>query len=89
MISVIAQGLPRVFSQLIENGLNSAFAKAYEKHLEILPIIDLIFEEGNPAGIKSLLNHQGICEPYVRLPLVPASETLHKRIGDFLSDFKE
>ena len=52
-------------------------------------MIDLIFEEGNPAGIKSLLSHQGICEPYVRLPLMAASDMLHEKIGDALSSIQK
>ena len=86
VISVIGQGIPSLFTEVINSGLDSAFAKAYKKHLPLLSMIDLIFEEGNPAGIKSLLVHQGICKPYVRLPLVPASESLHQRIGAMLSE---
>lgn len=85
VISVIGQGLPSYFSQVMNDGLNNAFAKAYQKHLPLLSMIDLIFEEGNPAGIKSLLSHQGICEPYVRLPLMAASDVLHEKIGNALS----
>ena len=89
VISVIGQGLPSLFLQIINDGLNHAFAKAYQKHLPLLSMIDLIFEEGNPAGIKSLLSHQGICEPYVRLPLMAASEMLHEKIGHALSNIKK
>ena len=89
VISVIGQGLPSLFSQIINDGLNHAFAKAYQKHLPLLSMIDLIFEEGNPAGIKSLLSHQGICEPYVRLPLMAARDILHEKIGDALSSIQK
>lgn len=101
VISVIGQGLPELFSQIMDDGLHSAFgsaevyaersrsAKAYKSHLSLLPLIDLIFEEGNPAGIKSLLAHQGICKSYVRLPLIPVSESLHQRIGQFLTIFQK
>lgn len=88
VISVIGQGLPTVFSALISDGLSGAFAKAYENHLQLLDIIDLIFKEGNPAGIKSLLAHQNICKPYVRLPLVTASDALHKEIGQAYRQLK-
>ena len=46
--------------------------------------IDYIFEEGNPAGIKVLLNKLGICEPFVRLPLVKASTKLQEKISTFI-----
>lgn len=85
VISVIGQGIPEVFTEIINNGLDNAFAKAYKEHFKILELIDLIFEEGNPAGIKSLLAHQGVCKPFVRLPLVKATDELHQKIGAFLN----
>ncbi len=87
VISVIGQGLVSEFSEMIHNGLEGAFAKAYQKHFNIMPSIDLIFEEGNPAGIKSLLSHKGICGDAVRLPLVKASDGLGQKIKDFLNAF--
>ena len=84
VISVIGQGLVTSFSSMIRNGLEGAFAKAYQAHYQIMPSIDLIFEEGNPAGIKSLLTQINICQDHVRLPLVKASEDLKERIGAYL-----
>ncbi|MEP0265626.1 4-hydroxy-tetrahydrodipicolinate synthase [Dokdonia sp.] len=84
VISVIGQGVAKPFSDMIRFGLEGAFAKAYQFHYTVMPSIDLIFEEGNPAGIKSLLQHIGICKDYVRLPLVKASDTLNQKIGSFL-----
>ena len=46
--------------------------------------IDFIFEEGNPAGIKALLKKMSICEPYVRLPLVEATNELQEKISTFI-----
>lgn len=84
VISVIGQGLVSSFSTLIRDGLEGAFAKAYTAHYQIMPSIDLIFEEGNPAGIKSLLAHLDICQDFVRLPLIKASEGLDKKIAAYL-----
>ena len=84
VISVIGQGLVTSFSSMIRNGLEGAFAKAYQAHYQIMPSIDLIFEEGNPAGIKSLLTQINICQDHVRLPLVKASEDLKQRIEVYL-----
>ena len=84
VISVIGQGLVKPFSDMIRFGLEGAFAKAYSLHYKVMPSIDLIFEEGNPAGIKSLLQHKEICKDHVRLPLVKATETLDQKIGAFL-----
>lgn len=80
VISVVAQGIPLEFSTVIRDGLNHAFAKAYKNLTPIIPLIDLIFSEGNPAGIKELLSQRGICESEVRLPLVKASATLENQI---------
>lgn len=84
VISVIGQGLTKQFSDMIRFGLEGAFAKAYSLHYKVMPSIDLIFEEGNPAGIKSLLQHKEICKDHVRLPLVKATEALDQKIGTFL-----
>lgn len=85
VISVIGQALPESFSGLIREGLDSAFAKAYTTHYNIMPAIDLIFEEGNPAGIKTMLASLGFCEDHVRLPLVKASALLTQKIKKFIN----
>lgn len=84
VISVIGQGLVASFSTMIRDGLEGAFAKAYTAHYQIMPSIDLIFEEGNPAGIKSLLAQLNICQDHVRLPLVKATENLKQKIAAYL-----
>lgn len=88
VISVIGQALVSAFSGVIGDGLKGAFAKAYQTHFKLMPSIDLIFKEGNPAGIKAMLAHQGICENHLRLPLVQASPALDKKIKEFLNAFK-
>jgi 4-hydroxy-tetrahydrodipicolinate synthase len=74
VISVIGQALPEEFSQMIRLGIDLNAKDAYPIHYKMVPFIRLIFDECNPAGIKALLAHKGICKPYVRLPLVVASE---------------
>lgn len=51
--------------------------------------IDLIFEEGNPAGIKSMLQQLGVCQDDVRLPLVGATESLQHKIAAFLKQLNQ
>ena len=85
VISVIGQALTKAFSGLITDGLEGAFAKAYYAHYHLMPAIDLIFEEGNPSGIKSMLASIDICEDNVRLPLVKASAQLSHKIKEFLN----
>lgn len=84
VISVIGQGLCKEFSSMIQFALDGKVKEAYELHYKIMNGIDLIFEEGNPAGIKSMLQKIGICSDEVRLPLMVASEELQTKISDFV-----
>ncbi len=84
VISVIAQGLPKEFSDLIRLGLEGKPKEAFKIHYKIMESIDLIFEEGNPTGIKAMLFEQGYCENELRLPLVSATDNLQKKIRVFL-----
>ena len=87
VISVIGQGLPREFSDMVRAGLEGNVAEAYKLHYKIAPSIDLIFAEGNPAGIKALLAKKGLVKNNLRLPLVEASEALTARINDYMDRF--
>ena len=87
VISVIAQGFPKEFSDMVREGLDSKVKEAYKLHYKIAPSIDLIFAEGNPAGIKALLAKKGMISNVLRLPLVEASENLQNRINDFVDNF--
>jgi hypothetical protein len=62
--------------------------EAYKIHYQIAPAIDLIFEEGNPAGIKAVFKKLGLAEDYVRLPLVEATENLSAKISAFVDKIK-
>ncbi|QIK16596.1 4-hydroxy-tetrahydrodipicolinate synthase [Blattabacterium sp. DPU] len=87
LISVIAQGLPEKISNMVslareENNVKKAFSIFYN----IIEIIDIIYEEGNPTGIKTLLDIIGICNSYVRLPLLVGSHYLRKKILHLLNN---
>ena len=84
VISVIGEGLPNEFSKMIQLGLEGKSKEAYELHYKVADSIDLIFEEGNPVGIKALLQKRGVCLDEVRLPLIKASEDLQTKISDFV-----
>lgn len=87
VISVIGEGLPKEFSTMVRYGLNGQNEEAYDLHYKIADSIELIFQEGNPAGIKSMLQDLKICSDEVRLPLVKASTELQRKIRSFLADF--
>lgn len=88
VISVLGQGLPNEFSDMISYALKGNSEPAYELHQAMLNGMHLIFEEGNPAGIKTIYEHLGLCTGNVRLPLVPASRRLKAKIQRFLKDFQ-
>jgi 4-hydroxy-tetrahydrodipicolinate synthase len=83
VISVIGQAYPEEFSQMIQAGLDGNSARAKALHYDLMPIIDMIFEQGNPTGIKALLSKKGLCENSLRLPLVPVDDALAERIKVF------
>jgi 4-hydroxy-tetrahydrodipicolinate synthase len=84
VISVIGQGLPVDFSEMIRLALQGRVKEANDLHYKTLDLIGLIFEEGNPAGIKALLKKQNICTNSVRLPLISASNSLSGKIDSII-----
>ena len=88
VISVIGQAYPKEFSSLINFGLECKNKEGYAIHFKMMTIIDAIFEENNPAGIKTVLEELGICRNEVRLPLVKASKELHSKITNFVNAFR-
>jgi len=83
VISVIAGGFPKQFSEMVHLGLNKRVDDAYTLHYLLADSIDMIFEQGNPAGIKEVLKSLRFSENTVRLPLVNVDENLANRIHDF------
>lgn len=89
VISVIGQALPREFSDLIRLGAQSESAKAFKAFYALTDSIDLIFQEGNPVGVKAMLNSLNISGLEVRLPLVEATADLQQKINTFVAEFKK
>ena len=84
VISVIGQGFPKQFSELISLGLNKKVDEAFKLHYQLADSIDMIIEQGNPGGIKEVLKSLGISNNCVRLPLVNVSKDLANRIDLFV-----
>ena len=87
VISVIGQGFPKEFSEMIRLGLNKKVDAAFEIQYKIADSIDMIFEQGNPAGIKEIFKTLKIAENVVRLPLVSVGEALSGKIQHFVKNF--
>jgi 4-hydroxy-tetrahydrodipicolinate synthase len=88
VISVIGQGFPKQFSELIRLGLDKKVDEAFKLHYQLADSIDMIFEQGNPGGIKEVLKSLGISENCLRLPLVNVNTDLATRIDLFVKNNK-
>ena len=88
VISVMANALPAEMSQMVRLALKGDFKKALPLHMKMLPLMNAIFDEGNPTGIKSLLEAQGLITNILRLPLVKASKPLANKLSTLYNDFK-
>lgn len=85
VISVIGQGFPKEFSAMVRYGLRADLDQANHLHFQLMDIIELIFEQGNPAGIKAVFEYLGLCTGLVRLPLVEATGDLKQRIANYIN----
>jgi len=80
VISVVANAFPTEYSELISASLNGDLVTARKRQYQLFDIINMLFAEGNPAGVKCALKVLGICEENVRLPLVQVSEGLRSKL---------
>ena len=81
VISVLGQALPNEFSSMVNFAIDGDVKSSNTIHYKILSFVKPLFVEGNPAGVKTLLNILGICQDEVRLPLVKSSKNLRKIIS--------
>ena len=87
VISVLGQGLPTEFSNMIQLGLNAKVNAAFKLQYSLQEGMDLIFKEGNPAGIKSVFEALGLSTALVRLPLIEASNNLKSKIEEYIKSY--
>ena len=80
VISVVANAYPRIFSNMVRNCLRGDFKSALPDHHRLLEVVDTLFAEGSPAGVKAYMQELGRCQNHVRLPVVPVSDHLRHRI---------
>lgn len=86
VISVVGNAFPHEFGNMVHHALKGEFAEARALHYRLLEITQLMFVEGNPAGVKEVLSHLDICEHYLRLPLVPVSQVTSERMRRVMID---
>ncbi len=82
VISVIANALPEKISQLMHLAMENNYAEARKIHFELIEMFQLMFKEGNPGGVKALMNLQGTIENVLRLPLYRISDQLVDQIKE-------
>jgi len=83
-ISVIGNALPREFSKMIRLEFNGEYEPARTIHHRFAELYDLLFVDGNPAGVKALLSEMGFIENVLRLPLVPTRITTKQKMANIL-----
>ncbi len=86
VISVIGNAFPKEFSRMVRLALEGDYAKARKIHYSFTELIELLFVEGNPAGVKSMLALMGMIKNKLRLPLVPNTIKTYQKIKDVLSE---
>ncbi len=87
VISVIANAFPAEFSKMVRLCLENRFEEARQLHLKLLDIVQAIYEDGSPSGVKAVLAMKGLCKNAVRLPLVKINKSLSMRIAKILESF--
>lgn len=87
VISVAANAFPKEMSEMVNYALKGDLKKALPLHYKLLPIMNALFEEGNPAGVKAALEIKGIISNNLRLPLVKVSKPLYNKLSNMIANF--
>lgn len=88
VISVAANALPKEMSTMVKCAMKGDFKKAQPLHYKMLPLMNAMFEEGNPTGVKALLEIEGMISNTLRLPLVKASKQLTNKLNLLYNEFQ-
>ena len=86
VISVLANAWPAECSEMVNNALKNNFKQAREIQFKFLEVIELLFADGNPSGVKAFMSVKNLCKNNLRLPLVPVSKNIMARIQKVVDD---
>jgi 4-hydroxy-tetrahydrodipicolinate synthase len=89
VISVLANAFPSQCSEFVNHALKGNFKSAREIQFRLIELTELCFVEGNPSGIKAMLNVLNICQNNLRLPLVTVSRTIYTRIQKAIEELNK
>ena len=82
LISVVANAYPKEYAEMVRLCMNGQFAEADDLHFKYIDIINSMFAEGSPSGVKAFLSEMGLCKNTFRLPVWPVSEKLMQKIKE-------
>lgn len=85
VISVASNALPKYFTEMVRMCLRGEFKEAKAINDNLIEAYELMFAENNPAGVKAFMADQGLIKNILRLPLVPISKELHKKVKEYVS----
>jgi 4-hydroxy-tetrahydrodipicolinate synthase len=88
-ISVLANAFPAQTSEMVNNALKNNFKTARDMQFRFIEMVELLFAEGNPAGIKAMLSILNLCHNNLRLPLVPVSRNVYSRIQKAIEEISK
>jgi 4-hydroxy-tetrahydrodipicolinate synthase len=88
VISVLANAYPSECSELVSLALKNNFKAAREIHFRFMEVIELLFADGNPSGVKAFMNLRNLCQNNLRLPLVPVNKSILFRIQKVFEELK-
>ena len=88
VISVVANAWPKDFSEMTRQSLEGNFDKARKLHYKLTDIIEQLFADGNPGGIKAALSLMKFCGDHVRLPLVNVNAAVQEKIAQMVKNYK-
>jgi len=88
VISVVANAFPAEFSNMVNLCLKGKFDDARQIHFQLISIINALFEDGSPGGIKAALQIIGLCENNLRLPVVKVNKSIYIKLTNLISEFQ-
>ena len=88
VISVVANAFPAEFSKMVNLCLAGKFEKAKQVHFQLIDIINALFEDGSPGGIKAALHILELCQNNLRLPVVKVNKSVNMKLNNLISEYK-
>ena len=88
VISVVANAFPAEFSNMVNLCLEGKFEEAKQIHFQMIDIIDALFEDGSPGGIKAALQILELCQNNLRLPVVKVNKSIYLQLSNLISEFQ-